>query len=71
MTCKYAWHDGYTTALERIREFANKKADEARQLARSDIPENPYWWRAQGQFDITQELLDEIYGMMESDDERN
>lgn len=68
MTCKYAWRNGYVTALERIREFTNKKAAEAKKLAESETSEKPYWWRAQGQFDITHELLSELGNLMGKDE---
>ncbi len=69
MTCKYAWRNGYVNALERVREFVNKKAEEAKQLSESETYGKAYWWRAQGQFDITHELLYEIGTLIGKDNE--
>lgn len=68
MSCKYAWRNGYVIALERVREFANKQFEEAKELQNSDVDTKPYWWRAQGQKDVVLNLLEEIGNLIGKDE---
>lgn len=60
MSCKYAWDNGYQTALNRVRDRLNQKMDAATRAKNDTNSRKQEWWRHTGRQDLILEFFDDL-----------
>lgn len=60
MSCKYAYDNGYTIALDKVREYINLQQDQISREKREFDSGRSEWWRLTGQQDFMLKFMDEV-----------